>query len=144
MAKVFLVSFFSIMWWVNLFSQQEDVAQQLFSRAWHTLSDLGNKESLILTSKHTGKGDYWYASFLTSGKFMRCDSLVQDIAETDGGMQYARCQCDSAATYVLKGNKVKIVKNSTSYYYKIIQLPKDKNKMEKLEFSVLDPQLFYR
>lgn len=140
--------FFSILFIAFCFSsfsqEQPNVEQQLLSRQWVTKSDLGNKEPMVLTSKAEGKGDFWYASFLTTNKFMRCDSLTQDISDSEGGVKYARFQCDSNATYVIRGNKIKIVKNSTSYYYKMMSYPTDKNKLEKIEFSVLDSQLFYR
>ena len=140
-----LLSFLFLGLFLSSIAQEEkkEISEQLLSRVWYTKSDLSNNDSFILTSKRQGEGDYWFASFLTTNKFMRCDSLIQDIEDKEGTTKYARYQCDSAATYVIRGNKIKIVKNSTSYYYKMMTYPVGKNKNEKIEFSILDSQLFY-
>ncbi len=129
---------------MNSFAQEKkEISEQLLSRTWYTKSELDPKEPFILTSKRGTKGDKWFATFLNTGKFMHCDSIIQDIEEADGITKYARYQCDSNATYVIRGDKIKIVKNSISYYYKMMAYPVDQNKNEKLEFSILDSQLFY-
>ena len=137
----------------NLFSQRlppEDLGAKIVSKKWFCTTDFGKKESIIFTSVPVGKAAHWEAHFLGSdkGKFMRCDSLSQDIAagtEADSLTAYKRYQCDSSGTYVVRGNKLRVIQYSVSYYYTIIKMPVEpKEKMEKLELAILDPQQFYR
>lgn len=129
-------------------NQHEEVMQLLKSRAWFTKGELSLKESLTLTSAPEGKGSHWQATFLEHGKFMRCDSVKQDIPESEANTditKYERFQCDSSCKLTMRANKVRIVQSGTSYYYKVIKLPVDpKTKVEKLELAILDPQQFYR
>jgi hypothetical protein len=142
MKKLFFI--FAITAYVNVFSQDE-LVQLLHSRYWFTKGDLSTKEPLVLTSAPDGKGPFWHATFLENGKFMRCDSIKQDITESEETMKYERYQCDSSSKLTIRAHKVRIVQSGASYYYKIIKYPVDpKTKMEKLELAVLDPQMFFR
>ncbi len=153
MKKITCVLFLVAATAYNTFSQRapaEDLGAKLLTHKWYATTDFNKKESVIFTSKPVGKAAHWEAMFLGSdkGKFMRCDSLEQDIAagaEVDSLTKYQRYQCDSSASYVIRGNKLRINKEGTSYFYNIIRLPLDpKEKMEKLELAILDPQQFYR
>jgi hypothetical protein len=139
----------------NSFSQrmaQEDLGTLLLSKKWYCAGEFGNKNSIYFVSKPEGKALHWDATFLGTdkGKFMRCDSAKQDVGvvpETgqEEIIKYDRYACDSSMTYVVRGNKVRFISSGTSYYYRLIKLPQEpKEKREKLELAILDPQQFYR
>jgi hypothetical protein len=153
MKKINCILFLVVAFACNTFSQRapsEDFGAKLLTQKWFSTTDFGKKESVFFTSVPVGKAAHWEAHFLGTdkGKFMRCDSLEQEIAagaEADSLTKYQRYQCDSSATYVIRGNKLRIVQSGTSYFYTITRVPLDpKEKVVKLELSVLDPQQFYR
>lgn len=150
---LFLVAAFAY----NSFSQrapQEDLGQALLTKKWLCAGEFGKKESIYFVSRPEGKARHWDATFLGNdkGKFMRCDSLKQDVGvpaeegtPQDTIIKFDRYACDSSATYIIRGNKVRFIVAGTSYFYRMVRLPQEpKTKLEKLELSILDPQQFYR